>query len=249
MPKLFITILILYLFTPQSASAQEKTKTEQIFQAIGIGFGIAAVGLVIYKRVAKKGSALTQLEQLRREALMEIFHHAAPAQREMIDGLRTEAEINTFLDEFWHERDPIPSPEGNELRQEIRARIAYANKRFAEHGEGWESERGRVYIIYGPPDLIERDESAPENAVKTLNTSGLPRSHRTSMASPGSFTKSVEYWVYFGHARSEQPNDFYNFYPNTMKFVFGDKDGTGEYVQIYSTERGEKVDPRVLLSR
>ena len=35
-------------------------------------------------------------------------------------------------------------------------RMAYANERFANAGvPGWQTDRGRIYILYGPPTTIE----------------------------------------------------------------------------------------------
>ena len=46
--------------------------------------------------------------------------------------------------------------EKNELLIEFINRINYANLNFFDVGKGWRSDRGRIYIIYGPPEMIER---------------------------------------------------------------------------------------------
>ena len=51
---------------------------------------------------------------------------------------------------------PPPTPIENEYKEEHYRRIAYANERFASGIPGWKTDRGRIYITYGPPD--ERDE-------------------------------------------------------------------------------------------
>ena len=58
--------------------------------------------------------------------------------------------------EFWKRRDPDPETEENELMQEYYYRVEYANENYSTHRSGWESDRGRVYILYGEPTQIER---------------------------------------------------------------------------------------------
>lgn len=62
------------------------------------------------------------------------------------------AEIDRFIDEFWKRRDPDPMTEDNEYQIEYYNRIEAANRLFREGGKGWLTERGRVYILIGPPD-------------------------------------------------------------------------------------------------
>ncbi len=58
--------------------------------------------------------------------------------------------------EFWKERDPSPGTERNEAREEYFRRVEYANRHFSSFKEGWRTDMGRIYIIYGKPDEIER---------------------------------------------------------------------------------------------
>jgi GWxTD domain-containing protein len=60
-------------------------------------------------------------------------------------------------DEFWKRRDPTPETERNEAKDEFLERLHYANGEFGATRPGWMSDRGRIYIRYGPPDLIERE--------------------------------------------------------------------------------------------
>lgn len=57
-----------------------------------------------------------------------------------------------FIEEFWKKRDPTPGTEENEFKKQYFTRIAEANHLFTEGGEpGWLCDRGRVYILLGPP--------------------------------------------------------------------------------------------------
>jgi len=58
-----------------------------------------------------------------------------------------------FIREFWKMRDPDPYTEVNEFKIEYLNRIAEANKFFYEGPTpGWLQDRGRIYILLGPPD-------------------------------------------------------------------------------------------------
>jgi GWxTD domain-containing protein len=73
--------------------------------------------------------------------------------------LATDEEREQFIEQFWLRRDPTPDTEENEFKEEHYRRIAYANDHYASGIPGWKSDRGRIYIIYGPPDEIESHPS------------------------------------------------------------------------------------------
>lgn len=63
-----------------------------------------------------------------------------------------------FLERFWQGRDPDPSTQANEARADLHARIALAQSRFRETGrDGIDTDRGRVFIKFGPPTEISRE--------------------------------------------------------------------------------------------
>ena len=63
-----------------------------------------------------------------------------------------------FLYEFWKRRDSNPDTPENETKIEYFKRVAYANKSFGNmiQREGWKTDKGRVYILYGAPSEVER---------------------------------------------------------------------------------------------
>lgn len=78
------------------------------------------------------------------------------------------AKRDSLIATFWRERDPTPGTERNELRDEFYRRVAFAETRFSIHGaskSGWETDRGRVYIVFGPPQEVhhrlEEEGSSP----------------------------------------------------------------------------------------
>lgn len=62
-----------------------------------------------------------------------------------------------MLFDFWAKRDPDPSTPVNEEKVEYMKRVAYVNEVYkTAYKPGWKTDRGRVYIMYGPPDEIDR---------------------------------------------------------------------------------------------
>ena len=80
-------------------------------------------------------------------------------ERKAWKRLSTDDERENFIESFWLRRDPTPDTEENEYKEEHYRRIAYANERFASGIPGWKTDRGRIYIVYGPPDEIEDHSS------------------------------------------------------------------------------------------
>jgi GWxTD domain-containing protein len=76
-------------------------------------------------------------------------------ERTAFRRLSTDEEREQFIEQFWLRRDPTPDSMENEYKEEHYRRIAYANERFASGIPGWKSDRGRIYITFGPPDEIE----------------------------------------------------------------------------------------------
>jgi GWxTD domain-containing protein len=80
-------------------------------------------------------------------------------ERKAFKRLSTDDEREEFIEQFWLRRDPTPDTEENEYKEEHYRRIAYANERFASGIPGWKADRGRIYIVYGPPDEIDDHSS------------------------------------------------------------------------------------------
>ena len=78
-------------------------------------------------------------------------------ERRALKQLKTRGECEAFIEQFWLRRDPTPGTPRNEFKEEHYHRIAFAKDHFgAPSGvEGWKTDRGRFYIIFGPPDEID----------------------------------------------------------------------------------------------
>jgi len=80
-------------------------------------------------------------------------------ERAAFKKLQTDEEREQFIEQFWLRRDPTPDTVENEFKEEHYRRIAYANEHYASGIPGWKTDRGRIYITFGPPDEIESHPS------------------------------------------------------------------------------------------
>jgi GWxTD domain-containing protein len=80
-------------------------------------------------------------------------------ERKAFMMLSNEEERENFIEQFWQRRDPTPDTAENEFKEEHYRRIAYANEHFPAGIPGWKTDRGRIYIVFGPPDEIESHPS------------------------------------------------------------------------------------------
>lgn len=82
----------------------------------------------------------------------DVLYIISEEEKEVFQSLTTDAEKQSFIEQFWQRRDPDPNTPGNEFREEHYRRIAYANEKFHAGKPGWKTDRGLIYIKFGPPD-------------------------------------------------------------------------------------------------
>jgi GWxTD domain-containing protein len=87
-------------------------------------------------------------------------------ERAVFQNLTTDEEREKFIEQFWLRRDPTPGTVENEFKQEHYRRIVDATQHFrAPSGRsGWRTDRGHMYILYGPPDEIESHPSGTQTS-------------------------------------------------------------------------------------
>jgi GWxTD domain-containing protein len=100
-------------------------------------------------------SALGHVAKDYEEAVEQLRYIATDEEYKQLKEAKGEDRRDAWL-EFWKERDPTPGTPANEMRTEYYLRIEYANTHFSVVSAGWKTDRGRIYIIYGAPDDIER---------------------------------------------------------------------------------------------
>jgi GWxTD domain-containing protein len=113
------------------------------------------------KQIKKKEAALKkELETPWRKWLNEdVTYIITDEERKAFKQMNTDEEREQFVEQFWLRRDPTPDTVENEFKEEHYRRIAYANQNYASGIPGWKSDRGRIYITFGPPDEIDSHPS------------------------------------------------------------------------------------------
>ncbi len=85
----------------------------------------------------------------------DVVYIITPEEKTAFKQLSNDEERDQFIEQFWLRRDPTPDTPENEYKEEHYRRIAYANEHFSSGIPGWKTDRGRIYITWGPPDQIE----------------------------------------------------------------------------------------------
>jgi len=89
----------------------------------------------------------------------DVVYIISDEERKAFKQLSNDEERDQFIEAFWQRRDPTPDTEENEFKEEHYRRIEYANEHFAAGIPGWKSDRGQMYIKFGPADEIESHPS------------------------------------------------------------------------------------------
>src|SRR5450432_4001989 len=89
----------------------------------------------------------------------DVTYIITDGERKAFMQLSNEEEREKFIESFWDRRNPNPDSEDNEFKDEHYRRIEYANEHFAAGMPGWMTDRGRIYIVFGPPDEIDSHPS------------------------------------------------------------------------------------------
>jgi len=99
-------------------------------------------------------------EKYRKWLEEEVVYIITPREREVFLKLKNDRERDLFVENFWKQRDPTPGTERNEFREEHYRRLNYANQYFGRGTgrPGWKTDQGRIYIILGAPNNVEKYE-------------------------------------------------------------------------------------------
>jgi GWxTD domain-containing protein len=110
------------------------------------------------KRKIKK--TLKELDTPYKQWLNEdVVYIISPEERQAFLQLETNEEREQFIEQFWLRRSSNPDLPDNDFKEEHYRRIAYANEHYASGIPGWKTDRGRMYIMWGPADEVESHPS------------------------------------------------------------------------------------------
>jgi GWxTD domain-containing protein len=115
------------------------------------------------QRKAQKDKArktLKELDSQYKQWLNEdVIYIISPEERNAFLQLDTNEEREQFIEQFWLRRSSNPDLPENDFKEEHYRRIAYANEHYASGIPGWKTDRGKLYIMWGPADEIDSHPS------------------------------------------------------------------------------------------
>jgi GWxTD domain-containing protein len=85
----------------------------------------------------------------------DVVYIITPEERHTFLHLTTNEEREQFIEAFWQRRNPDPDSAENAFKEEHYRRIAYANEHYASGIPGWKTDRGKIYIMWGPADEVD----------------------------------------------------------------------------------------------
>ncbi len=85
----------------------------------------------------------------------DVVYIISPEERSAFLHLATNEEREQFIEQFWQRRNPDPDSADNTFKEEHYRRIAYANEHYSSGIPGWKTDRGRIYIMWGPADEVD----------------------------------------------------------------------------------------------
>jgi GWxTD domain-containing protein len=149
-----ISIAVCLIAAGQSTdSQQDKDKAQALQETV-------ARPLTEKQKKRKEAQLKKELESPYRKWLNEdVTYIITDEERSAFKRLQTDEEREQFIESFWLRRDPTPDTIENEFKEEHYRRIAYANEHYPSGIPGWKTDRGRIYIVYGPPDEIDDHSS------------------------------------------------------------------------------------------
>jgi GWxTD domain-containing protein len=142
-------LAVLFIVPPAASFAQDKSKQDK-------------------KDDQSQADDVMSRQRNRKQELKDVYKHwidqdvayiIRPEERAAWKKLQTDEEREQFIEQFWRKRDPDPDTDENEYKDEYFERIAYANEHFASGIPGWKTDRGRIYIMFGPPNEKESHPS------------------------------------------------------------------------------------------
>jgi GWxTD domain-containing protein len=147
-------------------------------------------------------------------------------ERAAFSKLSNGEERQTFVDQFWDRRDPTPQTLDNEYKDTHYQRMLYANQHLGANSKpGWSTPRGRIYVIYGLPDEIDKQAGKvdPGSSVISLGTTC------DTLVQPGEFRET---WHYRNIAGVD----------HAVTISFADLCGSGELIPLVNKADAELLN-------
>jgi GWxTD domain-containing protein len=151
------------------------------------------------------------------QKFLDIIRYIITSQEERIFREMPPEDRGEFIKDFWARRDPDPLTPENEFRSVYYTRLAVADKAFRVGIPGWMTDKGRIYILLGPPtDVIKKSAGDPSSEFRKNN-----RELSSNLLEDGTLTeRPTEIWVY---------NQYPDYFSGPLRLVFVDYESDGDY--------------------
>ena len=131
-------------------------KISRVLSVFLLLWGVVGSGVAV-QRSTQEAIRDEEVQDYFRKWLNEdVAYIITDEERDVFGNLTSPEEKERFIEQFWLRRDPDTSTRENEYKIEHYRRIAYSNEWFGSGEAGWKTDRGRIYIILGPPTEVTR---------------------------------------------------------------------------------------------
>lgn len=120
---------------------------------------IQSLGLLVFTSLSVFAQASKNAPDVYQRWLeQDVIYLITAEERLAFLALKSAEERERFIEQFWQRRDYVPQTEENEFRDRHYQRMAQANMTYGfGNRAGWQTDRGRIYILYGEPDEVNQD--------------------------------------------------------------------------------------------
>jgi len=151
------------------------------------------------------------------QKFLDFIRYIVTPQEERIFREMPPEDRGEFIKDFWARRDSDPSTPENEFRSVYYTRLAVADKAFRAGIPGWMTDKGRIYILLGPPTDVIKKTMGDKSAEISRNQRELS----TNLLEEGTFTeRPTDIWIY---------NQYPDYFAGPLRLTFVDYEGTGNY--------------------
>lgn len=158
------------------------------------------------------------------QRFLDVIRYIITPEEEKIFREMPPEDRGEFIRDFWKRRDPTPDTDLNEFREQYYTRLAVADKAFQAGLPGWKTDRGRIYILLGPPTDIIRKAMGDTPTEFGPSKRELPQ----NLLEEGTvIERPTETWVY---------NQYPDYFSGPLRLVFVAYENTRDYKLITDVE-------------
>ncbi len=179
--------------------------------------------VVMFSSCATSSTEKPSLDPASERFLDQIRYIITPQEEKIFKEMPPQ-DRGEFIADFWKRRDPTPDTDVNEFREQYYTRLAVADKAFQAGIPGWKTDRGRIYILLGPPtDVIKKTMGDTPTEFGESK-----RELSQNLLEEGTITeRASETWVY---------NQYPDYFSGPLRLVFVAYENTRDYKLITDVE-------------